>query len=67
MKDIKHVKIERNENMFLGISMWSFHKEAFAGKMSFQDFILYSCNEGYEGVELLDCFWKEAKDEIGKA
>jgi sugar phosphate isomerase/epimerase len=53
--------------MFLGISMWSFHKEAFAGKMSFQDFILYACNEGYKGVELLDCFWKETGDEIAKA
>ncbi|MBN1901983.1 sugar phosphate isomerase/epimerase [Candidatus Sumerlaeota bacterium] len=53
--------------MFLGISMWSFHKEAFAGKMSFQDFILYASNEGYQGVELLDCFWKEKEDEIQKA
>jgi sugar phosphate isomerase/epimerase len=53
--------------MFLGISMWSFHREAFADKMSFEDFILYSSNEGYEGVELLDCFWKEKEDEIGKA
>jgi len=53
--------------MFLGISMWSFEKEAFAGKMSVADFIRYASGEGYDAVELLDCFWKEAEEEIDAA
>jgi len=53
--------------MFLGLSMWSFEKDAFSGKMDFRDFIIYCAKQGYAAVELLDCFWKQSGDEIDEA
>ena len=53
--------------MFLGLSMWSFEKDAFAGKMNYKEFIRYAAENGYGGVELLDCFWKESEEEIDTA
>ena len=53
--------------MFLGLSMWSFEKDAFAGRMNFKEFIRYAGDQGYSGVELLDCFWKETSEEVNEA
>ncbi|HOE62208.1 MAG TPA: sugar phosphate isomerase/epimerase family protein [Candidatus Sumerlaeota bacterium] len=53
--------------MFIGLSMWSFEKDAFAGKLTPADFIRYAAKEGYDAVELLDCFWKETDEEIAAA
>jgi sugar phosphate isomerase/epimerase len=53
--------------MFLGLSMWSFEKDAFAGRINYKEFIRYAADNGYTGVELLDCFWKESEEEINTA
>lgn len=39
---------------------------AFAGDMNVEDFLRYCKDQGYDSVELLDCFWKETDDEIDK-
>ena len=50
--------------MFIGLSMWSFEKDAFARTLSVADFIRYAAKEGYAAVELLDCFLRENDEEI---
>jgi sugar phosphate isomerase/epimerase len=50
--------------MFIGLSMWSFEKDAFTRRLSVADFIRYAAKEGYAAVELLDCFLRETDEEI---
>ena len=52
--------------MFVGLSMWSFEKEAFSGNMDIEDFIRYSSEHDYEAIELLDCFWRENKPAVSE-
>jgi sugar phosphate isomerase/epimerase len=53
--------------MKFGISMWSFVAEYHKGNMSVEQFIAYAAQHGYEFVELLDYFWKDAREDIAKA
>ena len=53
--------------MKIGLSMWSFEKDAFAGALDVAGFLRYSAGQGYQSVELLDCFWKETPAEIAAA
>jgi sugar phosphate isomerase/epimerase len=46
--------------------MWSVHALAFGGKMDVADFIRYSATLPVQGVELLDCFWKDMEKEIAQ-
>lgn len=53
--------------MKIALSMWSLHKYYNKGEMSVLDFINYASTLGIEGVELLDCFWRNTEDELPKA
>ena len=57
-RKFKRIINERNNIMRTGLSMWSFEKRSFAGDVNVDDFLRYCSDEGYEEVELLDCFWK---------
>lgn len=50
--------------MRVGLSMWSLEKEAFAGKLSMVEFVRFAGTLGIEGVEVLDCFWRDEQGEI---
>jgi sugar phosphate isomerase/epimerase len=47
--------------------MWSVHALAFGGKMDVAGFINYAATLPVQGVELLDCFWKDMDKEIEQA
>lgn len=53
--------------MKLGISMWSFVTEYRKGMMTVEQFIAYASELGYDFVELLDYFWKDAEKDIADA
>lgn len=53
--------------MQLGVSMWSYHRDAFAGKMTIPDFIREVKRIGADGVELLDAFYKDPAAERSAA
>ncbi len=53
--------------MKFGISMWSFVTEYHKGNMTVEQFIAYASEHGYELVELLDYFWKDAGTDIPHA
>ncbi|MGE5508059.1 MAG: sugar phosphate isomerase/epimerase family protein [Chitinophagales bacterium] len=50
--------------MRVGLSMWSLEKEAFAGKLSTVEFIRFAGTLGLDGVEVLDCFWRDEAREV---
>jgi len=50
--------------MKLGVSMWSVVETVKTGQMNVQTFIEFAAQQGVEGVELLDYFWKDEKAEI---
>lgn len=47
--------------MKLGVSMWSYHRDAFAGSLSPADFVRTAKQIGADGVELLDAFYKDVE------
>ncbi len=50
--------------MKISVSMWSVHKEFFAGRMNVVDFVNWAGSTNATGVELLDVFWKDAEEEV---
>lgn len=49
--------------MKLAVSMWSYHRDAFAGRLTIPDFIREVKRIGADGVELLDAFYKDPATE----
>lgn len=45
--------------MNLGVSMWSFHRDAYAGNLRPDGFVRLAKRIGADGVELLDAFYKD--------
>ncbi|MCL4514954.1 MAG: sugar phosphate isomerase/epimerase [Firmicutes bacterium] len=52
--------------MKIGVSMWSLQKKFFKGTLTVEEFIAYASSAGVEGVELLDCFWRNEAEELVK-
>ena len=50
--------------MKLSLSMWSVVESVQAGHMNLASFIDFAARQQVEGVELLDYFWKDEKDEL---
>jgi sugar phosphate isomerase/epimerase len=63
---MKKAKISdwRHNTMRIALSMWSLHKYYKEGNMNVLDFINYAGALEIEGVELLDCFWKNTENEL---
>jgi sugar phosphate isomerase/epimerase len=49
--------------MRIAVSMWSLHREFYAGRMDVVDFIKWAADTEVDGVELLDVFWKDLDTE----
>lgn len=45
--------------MKVAVSMWSLHREFYAGRLDVVDFIRWVADTEADGVELLDVFWKD--------
>lgn len=52
--------------MKISVSMWSLQKKFFNGTLTVEEFIAYAASAGVEGVELLDCFWRDEAKELPK-
>lgn len=48
----------------VAVSMYSLHREFFAGRMNVVDFVKWAGDTKAQGVELLDMFWKEEEEEV---
>ncbi|WP_129724816.1 sugar phosphate isomerase/epimerase family protein [Xylanivirga thermophila] len=44
--------------MKTAVSMWSVQRQFFKGNITIDDFLSFAFRAGVDGVELLDCFWK---------
>ncbi len=51
--------------MKLAVSMWSLVRDFQQGKLDTEGFVSRAKDLGVDGVELLDCFWKDRNSEIG--
>ena len=47
--------------MKIAVSAWSLQKLLFKDKMNIFEFLDFAFEQGVDGVELLDCFWKTPK------
>jgi len=47
--------------MKLGVSMWSYHRDAYAGNLGPGDFVRVAKRIGADGVELLDAFYHDVE------
>ncbi|MBE3597501.1 MAG: sugar phosphate isomerase/epimerase [Limnochordaceae bacterium] len=46
------------------VSMWSLHREAYAGRLDVAGFVRWAQGAGFGAVELLDVFWKDEPREV---